>query len=206
MASQSSGGMGEILKWGLILGGAYYLYQAWVNSQAATAAAAAPAGTTTTPPATTTTSTTAPTFSLQNLITAIQDSLNSSGGASSSGTTAPAGAPPAPPAPVANEGQTASALIDAAGGLNSFNVDQWNYYWGQLGGTVLTPAQSAAVATAAGGDNPMDVDAYLSARGAAGLPITLPGLSGLGAVPLPVPLTFIYGPDKRPLLLIPGGQ
>lgn len=204
MAGQSSGGMGEILKWGLIIGGAYYLYQAYVNSQAASAVAAAPVTGAVTPVATTTTTaTTAPTFSLQNLITAIQDSLNSGGGAV---TTAPVGAPPALPAPVANESQTASALIDAAGGLNSFNVDQWNYYWGQLGGTVLTPTQSAAVATAAGGDNPMDVDAYISARGAAGLPITLPGLSGLGAVPLPVPLTFIYGPDKRPLLLIPGGQ
>lgn len=203
MANSSGGGMGEILKWGLIIGGAYYLYQAYVNSQAA-AVAAAPAAGSTTASATTTSSTTAPTFSLQNLITAIQDSLNS--GAAPSGTAAPVGAPSAPPAPVANEGQTASALIDAAGGANSFNVDQWNYYWGQLGGTVLTPTQSAAVATAAGGDNPMDVDAYLSARAAAGLPITLPGLSGLGAVPLPVPLTFIYGPDKRPLLLIPGGR
>ena len=199
MATNSSGGMGEILKWGLIIGGAYYLYQAYISSQTAAAPAAPAAGAA--PPAT---STTAPTFSLQNLITAIQDSLNSGG--PSSGATAPAGSNPTPPAPVANEGQTASALIDAAGGANSFNVDQWNYYWGQLGGTVLTPAQSAAVATAAGGDNPMDVNAYLAARGTAGLPITLPGLSGLGAVPLPVPLTFIYGPDKRPLLLIPGGR
>ena len=200
--AQSSGGIGEILKWGLILGGAYYLYQAYVNSQATAAAAAAPVTPAT--PATTTTSTTAPTFSLQSLITAIQDSLTT--GASTSGTTAPVVAPPTAPAPVANESQTASAMIDAASGLNSLNVDQWNYYWGRLGGVVLTAAQSNAVATAAGGDNPMDVNAYISARGAAGLDTTLPGLSGLGAVPLPVPLAFIYGPDKRPLLLIPGGR
>jgi hypothetical protein len=183
---------GEVLKWGAIAVGAYLLWQYFTSSSASAAPAAAPAsgGTPATP------------ITLQSLIAAIE----------AAGTTAAATPPatgtvvavPTTFAPVANETALASALIDTAGGVNSLNVDQWNYYAYQLGSTVLTPTQSAAVATAAGGDNPMSVDAYIAARTAAGVPLSITGIAGLGAAPLPVPLMFTYGAGGRPVLLIPG--
>ncbi len=224
----------DILIFGAVGVGLYLLYQAYVSANTPAGTAAAP-------------------VTLASLTQAIENAI--SGGTPAAGAASAAAAPPPTNyTAVANESDTASALIDAAGGVNSLNVDQWNYYFYQLGGTVLTAAQSAAVATAAGGDSPMSVDAYLAALKAAGLPNTLSvtvsapteaqttasqagaatlatvdaaqnpypatspmgvawqashlpvsGTSGLGAVPVPVPLMFVYGPDKRPLLVIPHG-
>jgi hypothetical protein len=186
---------GDVLKFGLIGVGAYLLYQAYL---AANAPAAAATSTTPTTGGTPTTSTSTGSLDLNSLIAALQQ-IEGSG---SSTAAAPGPVPPSSVVAVPNESQTASELIDLAGGANSLNVDQGNYYWGQGGGAALTPAQSSAVADAAGGDLPMSVNAYLGARLAAGVPATLPGLSGLGGVPLAVPLTFVYH-QGRPLLIIP---
>lgn len=101
-------------------------------------------------------------------------------------------------APVANQSQTASALIDTAGG-NLFNVDQWNYFWAQLGGKPFTAEQTSAIETAAGGDNPMSVAAYLAAVGASGYTNVLTGMSGLGNGPRTVSVEFSLSDLARAL-------
>jgi len=162
---------GEIIKWVLIGGAAYFLYNAWASSQTA-AAAVAPAPTPT--PAGTTTSgvtTTTPTV------------------------VAGTGSNPAPAT------TTAQGLTNAAGGQTQLTADQWNYYWGQVSGV----PQTTDLFPAGNRDALMSVDAYLAARTAAGLSATLSGFSGLGALPLPIPLVFAYGADKRPTLVIPRG-
>jgi hypothetical protein len=96
---------------------------------------------------------------------------------------------------------TAAALVKAAGGATSLNSDQWNFYWTQISGQTQTvdifPAGNRAAM--------MSVTDYLAARAAAGLSTTLPGLSGLGARPLPVPLLFGYDGHGRPVLILPQG-
>jgi hypothetical protein len=178
MASKSSG-VGEVVKWGAIGVGVYFLYRAFASSSGSGG------------------------FSLASLAQAVTNAFG--GGGSPAATTTPVvtTTPPVTVTPVANESQTASALITAAGGVNSLDADQWNYYWSQISGVPQTadlfpPANRGAL---------MDVNAYITARSAAGLPTTLPGLSGLGAATLPIPLMFAYSRrDKRPLLILPGGR
>ena len=166
---------GEVIKWVLIGGAAYFIYNAWASSQAT--AAVAPAVSPTPLVGTTTTTTSAGvTTSTPTVVTG-------------TGTN---------PAPATT---TAQGLTNAAGGQTQLTADEWNYYWGQVSGV----PQTTDLFPAGNRDALMSVDAYLAARSAAGLSPTLTGFSGLGAISLPVPLVFAYGPDKRPTLVIPRG-
>jgi hypothetical protein len=158
MAQHSSGGgLGGIVKIGLIGGAAYFGYNYLVNSglwaewfggsaaiPPATVPINTPASSSTTPPAT---------------------------------STPPAATTP-PPAPLAPVSRT--ALIAAAGGpAVTLDVDQWVYYYQQLTGTQVTGGQvntllGATNQTAANRGALLSVDQFLAA-----LPTA--GLSGFGA-------------------------
>jgi hypothetical protein len=177
MAKEST--FGEIIKWVLIGGAAYFIYNAWASSQST---AAVPPAVSPTPVGTTTGTTTTTT---------------STGVTTSTPTTVVSGTG-TNPAPATT---TAQGLTQAAGGQTQLTADEWNYYWGQVSGV----PQTTDLFPAGNRDALMSVDAYLAARSAAGLSPTLTGFSGLGAIALPVPLVFAYGADKRPVLVIPRG-
>lgn len=152
-------------------------YLLYRSMSSTTAAAAAGTSTTSTP------------FSLADLVNA----LKSSGAAA---------APPATAAAPNPSGPTAKALVSAAGGVTSLNSDQWNYYWAKISGTT----QTAELFPAGNRDALMTVGDYLAARQAAGLAVTLPGLSGMGAVAIHKPVVVIRGAEGRPVMVLSQGR
>jgi hypothetical protein len=162
MARDSGGGVGSVLKWGLLIGGGYFAYRA-ITSAASTSGSGA----------------TAPSLSLADLVAAIKGAQSSPAPA---GTTPAAAVKPTEPAPA----QMITALKAAAAG-NSFlvagkmNQDQWNYYRNQLWPPDLSGAQlSAAFPNGPEQLTAEDFVGRLQSVGLAGL--------GLGRVTVPVPV------------------
>jgi hypothetical protein len=176
MASSSTG---ELIKWGAIAVGGWYLYQKFFATPAAASATPSTG------------------LTLADLQAAIASMTGSGGGSTPAGSSTPAAGSTTPPAP----GSTAAALTTAAGGATSLTADQWNYYWSQISG------QTQTVDLFPAGDRGalMSVTAYLAARTAAGLSAALPGLAGLGARALPIPLLFGYDGKGRPVMIVPKG-
>lgn len=158
--------MGTILKWGLLAGGAYYLYQVFFN---APAAAAAP-------------------VTLSDLSAAVPPPPASPTQSTVTPATPPVSTGGAPPVPVPT---LASRLAGAAYGdanlvNGQMNAWQWNYYLvNVLRLTPLSDAQfGVAFPTPASLLTP---DQFAAAFQAAG------GLSGLGRVTIPVPIPVMSG-------------
>lgn len=117
------------------------------------------------------------------------------------GTATVAGATTTTPTPTTTN-TTPTALTGLAAQLQSLagpsntmlNVDQWNYYYYQLGNPSYSPAQSAAIAAAAGGDNPMTVTTYLAAVQSAAVGAGAGSSTSGGAAPPPgtTPQSVMY--------------
>lgn len=165
-------GVGSVLKWGLIAGGAYYLYQALYGSGTVAAAAApsTPAGTVTMP-----------------------DLAAAAAGVPP--------APPAPPvvAPAPAASGAASQLAAelnaaAAGDANLVNGQmsawQWRYYFNNV--LQRTPVSDALFTAAF-----PDPAALLTADRYAAALLGNGGLSGLGRVTIPVPVVFDSDTGRR---------
>jgi hypothetical protein len=188
MAGQSSG-VGDVLKYGLILGGGYLLYQKFFGG--ATPAAAAPAGAA---PA-------SPTYSIADLIAAVK-------GTAGSGT---AGGGSAPSGQSSDPWANAAACMQMAAGNDSQNFDQWSYWFQNMScsfrplpagfgtGTATNPTISAdlmgKIIAAGGGDR----SKLVSSAAWIGYYRSAAGLSGLGAVSAPAAVTV-------PIVIFPVGE
>jgi len=166
MAKDGGFAIGDLLKWGLLLGGGYYVYRMVTGPTAAA----------------TTTGTTG-SYSLDDLVAAIQAKL----GTTTPPTATPTSAPPPPPASTrltSDASATQQSKLLAAAGVPAtqlFTVSQWNYYFEQVYGQ--NPG-------ALGDDgSPMLIGGYLA---------LLQG-RGLGAVLIRVPM--LVHVDGRPPVL-----
>lgn len=168
--AQQGGGVGTILKYGLLAGGAYFAYRAFTGASAATpATAAAPA---------------AGSLSLTDLVNAIKQAQTSP---------APAGTTPAASVPAnARAPLSVQELLTAAGksATDTLNGHEWNYYRNQL----RPPALTGDELQSAIGDASQEMTA---ADFYAGLQKVGLGSVGLGAVHIPVPVTVVTPDGKR---------
>ena len=166
--------LGSLVKWGLLLGGGYYLYQTYVSSSSSTTTSPSSTGS----------------LSLADLTTAIKNALAGSGSPSSS--TAPPPAAPTGPTTIT----ALRAAIQKPAGLTdqsinngySLSMDGWNFYRNNVQPPALTAEQFGQVVAAlpAGVDRSLvTVDQFLAALKASGV---VSGLSGLGAVSIAVPM------------------
>lgn len=181
MAQQSSGGVGSILKWGLLGAGGYLLYSRFVAPGAPAVAAAPAAGGST------------QTYSIQDLINAVR------------GTAAPASS--APPAAASGDQWTnAASCMQMAAGSDSQNFDQWSYWFQNMAcsksplpagfgaGTAAVPTISAdlmgRIIAAGGGDR----SKLVSSSAWIGYYRSAAGLSGLGGVAPAVTVPLVVFP------------
>lgn len=166
--AQQQGGLGSILKYGLIAGGVYFAYRAISGAASTSATASSPA---------------AGSLSLSDLVAAIKQAQTSPAPA---GTTATTAAAPAVRAPL-----TLQELLTAAGksATDTLNGHEWNYYRNQLRPPDLTGAElQSAIGDASQEMTGADFMAGLQKVGLSGL--------GLGAVHIPVPVQ-VRTPDGR---------
>jgi hypothetical protein len=149
----ASDGFGEIIKWGVIIGGAYLAYEYFLAPAIAAAAAPVTTPPATTPPATTTTAT-------------------------PPAATVPAGCPTSSCPPTTDSIAAQKAKILAAAGPTNGALAQtasiWNWYFNQA----YNLPQSTSWLLGDDG-SPMTVDAYLALRQSKGFS-GLGGLRGLG--------------------------
>jgi hypothetical protein len=121
MAKESGFGVGDLLKWGLLAGAAYYVYETFF----ATPAAAAPG----------TVSTTSGPVNLSDLVAAIQKQLGTSATPPVTSTTTPPA--PATAALTTDSQSTQQSKLLAAAGVPAtqlYTVSQWNYEFNQVYG------------------------------------------------------------------------
>lgn len=162
-----SSGLGGIVKVAVVGGVAYFGYNYLVNSGlwaswfggAAPVPASVPVSTVTTP---------ASTVSTVGTVT----------------TPASTTTPVTPPA-VQSTGSTLGQALNALAGNQSFDIDQWAYYYGQLRGLTLSGSQVESLIQAAGltdatRSTVISPATFLAALGSVGLS----GFRGMGAVPM----------------------
>lgn len=175
-----SSGMGDILKYGLLAVGGYFLYNWWTSQSSTTATTTTTGGGTTSTGTTGTTTTTPQTTSTGTTTTTTPTTTTTTGSAGGAGS----------PTSVSQK------LLALSGGVNSLNADGWSYYFTTVnGGVALTPSQfaqafPAITATDRGGT--MTAAAFVAALAAAGVAAPAGyGMNGLGQwkprVPIPVP-------------------
>jgi hypothetical protein len=178
--------LSSILKYGLLAGGAYYLYNAFLAPAAPVVLGA---------PATATGS-----LSLNDLQTALSN-------------TAATPAPPVPaPPPSASQSAIKSLILAKSAGDPAIAadgtaaIDVWNFYR-NLVATPLTQAQmdqSFPALTPTDRGQPITIDQYLAQVAAA------TGISGLGALSVPVPIVVRTADGRRVMVWaardLPGGD
>lgn len=135
--------MSDLIKWGLLAGGVYLLWNTLSSATTAAASTATPGTTPVTPTGTPVTTVIKPTP-----VTPVSPSV--------------------PPA-IAASCALAQQVLAAAGGINAkLNADTWNYYWSQASGV----PQTADLFPVGNRDALLSFDQYLVARTAAGIGVS----------------------------------